>query len=65
MPPCTETLLQLAEDYGTEFELELLDGLEGLSALRIIPQDFPVSSSITLPLMLSNKGNPAEIAANI
>ncbi|WP_299154999.1 hypothetical protein [uncultured Tateyamaria sp.] len=60
-----EALLQLAEDYGTEFELELLDGLEGLSALRIIPQDFPVSSSITLPLMLSNKGNPAEITATI
>jgi hypothetical protein len=60
-----ETLLQLAEDYGTEFELQLLDGLEGLSALRIIPQDFPVNSSITLPLMLSNKGNPAEITAEV
>lgn len=60
-----ETLLQLAEDYGTDFEIVLLDGLEGLSALRIIPQKFPVSSSITLPLMLSNKGNPAEITATI
>ena len=58
-----ETLIQLALDYGTEFEFELMDGLEGLSAIRFYPMDFPVSGSVTLPLMLSNKGNPAEITA--
>lgn len=60
-----EALLQLAEDYGSEFDFEVMDGLEGLSALRIYPQSFPVNSSITLPLMLSNKGNPAEITAEV
>lgn len=58
-----EALLQLAEDYGVEFDIEVMDGLEGLSALRIYPQSFPIESNITLPLMLSNKGNPAEITA--
>lgn len=58
-----EALLQLAEDYGVELDIEVLDGLEGLSALRVIPLGFPVHSNITLPLMLSNKGNPAEITA--
>lgn len=58
-----ETLIQLALDYGTEFEFDLMEGLEGLSAIRVYPQNFPVNGSITLPLMLSNKGNPAEITA--
>jgi len=60
-----EALLQLAEDYGTHFEFDLMDGLEGLSALRVYPMNFPVNSNITLPLMLSNKGNPAEITAEV
>jgi hypothetical protein len=58
-----ETLIQLALDYGTEFEFDLMEGLEGLSAIRVYPQNFPLSGSVTLPLMLSNKGNPAEITA--
>lgn len=58
-----ETLIQLALDYGTEFEFELLDCLKGLSAIRIFPMDFPVLGTVTLPLMLSNKGNPTEITA--
>lgn len=56
-------LVSLALDYGTEFEFELLDGHDGISAIRVHPIDFPVEASVVLPLMLSNKGNPAEITA--
>lgn len=59
------TLVSLALDYGTEFEFELLDGHDGISAIRVHPIDFPVDASVVLPLMLSNKGNPAEITASV
>lgn len=60
-----EKLIQLALDYGVGFEFDLLKGREGLSALRVHPIDYPVEASVTLPLMLSNKGNPAEITSGV
>ena len=60
--PCGQ-LLSLALDYGTSFTFELLEGHEGLSAIRVRPTDFPIEATVTLPLLLSNKGNPAEITA--
>lgn len=54
-------LIQLAQDYGLEYELELLDGHQGPSALRFHCIGLPFETSITIPLLLSVKGNPVEI----
>lgn len=60
-----EKLIELAKDYGITFEFELLEGHQNMSAIRVFPVGFPVEASITLPLMLSNKGNPVEITMPI
>lgn len=56
-----QKLIQFSLDYGVSYELDLLKGHQGLSALRVSIRDFIFEASITLPLMLSQKGNPVEI----
>lgn len=52
-----------AKDYGVEFELEWLEGHQGASALKfhVIGLDF--KAAITLPMLISIKGNPIQITA--
>lgn len=54
-------LIELAKDYGIEYELELLDGHQGETAFKFHCIGLPFKASITIPLMLSMKGNPTEI----
>jgi len=56
-----QKLIQFSLDYGVSYELNLLKGHQGLSALRVSIRDFLFEASVTLPLMLSQKGNPVEI----
>jgi hypothetical protein len=60
-----ETLVQLALDYGTTFEFELMKGRDGPAAVRVYPLEFPVLASVTIPLMISKNGNPAEITTKL
>lgn len=54
-------LIQCAFDYGISYEFDLLNGYQGLSAVQFTFLDLPFDAIITLPLMLSQKGNPVEI----
>lgn len=54
-------LIQLTRDYGVTYEIDLLEGHQGLTALRFHVLGLPMALSITVPLMLSQKGNPVEI----
>jgi hypothetical protein len=54
-------LVELAKDYGIEYEFELLGGHQGETALKFYCIGLPMDVSITIPLMLSVKGNPTEI----
>lgn len=54
-------LIQLALDYRIHYEFELLVGHQGLSAIRFHCIGLPFEASITIPTLLSVKGNPVEI----
>lgn len=54
-------LIQLALDYRIHFEFELLEGHQGVSAIRFHCVGLLFEASITIPLLLSVKGNPVEI----
>lgn len=54
-------LIQLALDYRIHFGFELLEGYQGVSALRFHCVGLLFEASITIPLLLSVKGNPVEI----
>lgn len=54
-------LIQLTIDYGVSYQVDLLAGHQGLTALKFHIQGLPMAYSVTLPLMLSQKGNPVEI----
>jgi hypothetical protein len=54
-------LIKFAIDYGVTYKVELLAGHQGLTALRFHALGLPFEASMTLPLMLSQKGNPVEI----
>lgn len=54
-------LIQFALDYGISYEFDLLKGYQGISAARFSLLGLPFDASVTLPLMLSQKGNPVEI----
>ncbi len=54
-------LIQLTMDYGVTYQIDLLAGHQGLTALKCHIQGLPMAYSVTLPLMLSQKGNPVEI----
>ncbi len=54
-------LIQLTMDYGVSYQIDLLASHQGLTALKFHIQGLPITSSVTLPLMLSQKGNPVEI----
>lgn len=54
-------LIQFSLDYGVAYEFDLLSGHQGLSAARVSIKDLPFKATVTLPLMLSQKGNPVEI----
>lgn len=54
-------ITQLALDYGIEFEFELLNGHQSETALKFYCKGLPMDASITIPLMLSVKGNPTEV----
>lgn len=55
-------LLDFAKDYGVTYEIEWLQGHQGASALKFHAIGLPFNASVTLPMMLSMKGNPVEIA---
>ena len=54
-------LVQLTMDYGVTYQIDLLEGHQGLTALRFHVLGLPMALSVTVPLMLSQKGNPVEI----
>lgn len=54
-------LIQLTMDYGVSYRIDLLAGHQGLTALKFHIQGLPMAYCVTLPLMLSQKGNPVEI----
>ena len=54
-------LIQLTMDYGVSYQIDLLTGHQGLTALKFHIKGLPMAYSVTLPLMLSQKGNPVEI----
>lgn len=54
-------LIQLTSDYGVSYQIDLLAGHQGLTAVKFRIQGLPMAYSVTLPLMLSQKGNPVEI----
>lgn len=54
-------LVKLALDYRIHFEIELLKGSQGASALKVHCIGLPFEASIIMPLLLSVKGNPVEI----
>ena len=54
-------LIQLTMDYGATYHIDLLEGHQGLTALKLHIQGLPIEISVTVPLMLSQKGNPVEI----
>lgn len=54
-------LIDFAIDYGVSYEVELLAGHQDLTALKFEVIGLPVAASVTLPLLLSQKGNPVEI----
>ena len=54
-------LIKFAIDYGVAYQVDLLSGHQGLTALKFHALGLPFEASITLPLMLSQKGNPVEI----
>lgn len=54
-------LIQLTMDYGVSYQIDLLAGHQGLAALKFHIKGLPMAYSVTLPLMLSQKGNPVEI----
>jgi hypothetical protein len=58
-------LLELALDYRIHFEFELLEGHQGATALRFHCIGLPFEASITMPLLLSVKGNPTEITETV
>lgn len=54
-------LIELAKDYGIEYEFELLGGPQGETTFKFHCIGLPFEASITIPLMISVKGNPTEI----
>ncbi|WP_300035752.1 hypothetical protein [uncultured Roseobacter sp.] len=54
-------LIQLTMDYGVTYQIDLLAGHQGLTGLKFHIRGLPMAYSITLPLMLTQKGNPVEI----
>lgn len=54
-------LVQLALDYRIQFEFELLENHQSIAAIKFYIKDLPFKATITMPLMISVKGNPTEI----
>jgi hypothetical protein len=58
-------LLELALDYRIHFEFELLEGHQGATAIKFHCIGLPFEASVTMPLLLSVKGNPTEITKTV
>lgn len=54
-------LIKMTMDYGVTYQIDLMAGHQGLTALKVRIFGLPMDVSVTLPLMLSHKGNPVEI----
>lgn len=56
-----ENLILLAQDYGIDFHLDLLTSHQGETALKFHCNGLAIQAAITIPLLISVKGNPTEI----
>lgn len=56
-----ETMISWAKDYGSTFEIDLLAGHQGWTALEIKAIGHKMEVAVTVPLLLSHKGAPTEI----
>ncbi|WP_107497077.1 hypothetical protein [Thalassobius sp. I31.1] len=56
-----ETMVSWAKDYGSTFEISVLNGHQGWTALRIKAIGHPMDVQVTVPVLISHKGAPTEI----
>jgi hypothetical protein len=56
-----ETMISWAKDYGSTFEIDLMVGHQGWTALQINAIGHKMEVAVTVPLLLSHKGAPTEI----
>jgi hypothetical protein len=56
-----EMMISWAKDYGSTFEIDLMVGHQGWTALQINAIGHQMKIAVTVPLLLSHKGAPTEI----
>lgn len=56
-----EEMISWAKDYGSTFEVDLMAGHQGWTALELNAIGHQMEVAVTVPLLLSHKGAPTEI----